>query len=292
MEATYPPLALSSGVAGDGYRSPAATCGASPNPNAVIRLQRVRDNPSTNQPRGAGNVDPFDCWPNVLYDAREGNLRDGIPMAQATMFLGGVMYFIELDVNNLRRWLQGAIGVSGPNVLDQNGFIVYFSDWRNNRDAANNETGKYGLEDFVNPASAAGTPNGVLDAGEDVNANSQLDTYGQFPIVPVGATAPLDAAARPTTLVTADEAQVNRAILYRRALKLVNGGLNNVPMPGLTVTSENPVYVQGDFNASAGAGGFVEPNAATAIIADGVTLLSNSWNNWDSLQSPHNRNNR
>ena len=85
---------------------------------------------------------------------------------------------------------------------------------------------------------------------------------------------------------------MNRAILYRRALKLVNGGLNNVPMPGLTVTSENPIYVQGDFNASAGAGGFVEPNAATAIIADGVTLLSNSWNNWDSLQSPHNRNNR
>ena len=46
-------------------------------------------------------------------------------------------------------------------------------------------------------------------------------------------------------------------------------------MPGLTVASENMVYVQGDFNA---AGGFGEPNAATAVISDGVTLLSNNWN--------------
>ena len=37
---------------------------------------------------------------------------------------------------------------------------------------------------------------------------------------------------------------------------------------------------------------FGEPNAATAIIADGVTLLSNNWNDMASLQSPHNGSNR
>jgi len=40
----------------------------------------------------------------------------------------------------------------------------------------------------------------------------------------------------------------SRAIFFRRALKLVNGGLGNIVAPGFTVVSENPVYVQGDWN--------------------------------------------
>ena len=330
VDANRPPLAVSSGVGGDGYRMPMDTTSiggfikveiqtttgnwqdvtleilnlgiagrnlnggcVEPNPNAVLRLERLRFDGTLVQPGGTGcgdgSTSGYDYWPNVLYDTREGNFRDNIPTGQLTMFLGGVMHYIELDVNNLDRWLQGAIGANGSNALDQSGFIVYFSDRRLNRDTLGNETGEYGYEDFVNPASAAGTPNGVLDTGEDVNANGQLDTYGQFPIVPAGAAAPLTAAARPTTLIDQDEAQTNRAILFRRALKIINDGLGNVPMPGLTVASENMVYVQGDFNA---AGGFGEPNAATAVISDGVTLLSNNWNDMSSLQSPHNRSDR
>ena len=330
VDANRPPLAMSSGVGGDGYRMPVDTTSlggfikveiqttidtwqdvtleilnlgiagrnlnagcVEPNPNAVLRLERLRFDGNLVQPGGTGcgdgSTSGYDYWPNVLYDAREGVWRDNIDYTEMDLFLSGVMHYVELDVNNLDQWLQGAIGVSGPSALDQNGFIVYFSDRRLNRDTFGNETGEYGYEDFVNPASAAGTPNGVLDAGEDVNGDGLLDTYGQFPIVPAGAAAPLTAAARPTTLVDQDEAQTNRAILFRRALKLTNGGLGNVPMPGLTVTSETMVYVQGDFNA---AGGFGEPNAATAIIADGVTLLSNNWNDMASLQSPHNRSNR
>ena len=333
VDANRPPLAMSSGVGGDGYRMPVDTTSlggfikieiqttpdtwqdvtleilnlgiagrnfnggcVEPNPNAVLRLERLRFDGNLDQPGGTGcgdgSTSGYDYWPNVLYDAREGVWRDNIDYAEMDLFLSGVMHYVELDVNNLDRWLQGTIGTSGPSVLDQNGFIVYFSDRRLNRDTFGNETGEYGFEDYVNPASSAGTPNGVLDTGEDVNGDGQLDTYGQFPIVPAGATAPLTAAARPTTLVDQDEAQTNLAILFRRALKLTNGGLGNVPMPGLTVTSENMVYVQGDFNASVGAGGFAEPNAATAIIADGVTLLSNNWNDMTSLQSPHNRSDR
>ena len=55
-------------------------------------------------------------------------------------------------------------------------------------------------------------------------------------------------------------------------------------MPGLTVTSENPVYIQGDYNASAG---FGDPHAAAAVIADAVTLLSNNWNDWNSIDHPN-----
>ncbi len=60
-------------------------------------------------------------------------------------------------------------------------------------------------------------------------------------------------------------------------------------MPGLTVTSENPVYIQGDYNA---AGGFGDPHSAAAVIADGVTLLSNAWSDLNGINWPLNPNQR
>lgn len=269
---------------------PAAACAVEPNPTAVLRLQRVKENPVQNPPCGVGSTSPMDYWPNVLYDAREGNLRDNIPTNEPTMFLGGVMHYVELDVTNLSLWLQGAIGVSGTSAMSQSGYTVYFSDRRNNKDAAGNETGEYGFEDIVNPGSVTGTPNLVNEGGEDLNQNGTLDFYGQFPVGLLGA-APLDVNARPTTLVTARQAKTNRAILFRRALKLTNGDLGAIVMPGLTITSENPIYIEGDYNAGGGAS-FGEPNAATAVIGDAVSLLSNSWSDWNSLQSPHNPANR
>ena len=47
-----------------------------------------------------------------------------------TMYLGGVMHYIELDVNNLCRWFTGAIGASGANAMNTTGYVVYFSDRR------------------------------------------------------------------------------------------------------------------------------------------------------------------
>ncbi len=269
-----------------------ACANASYRSNGVIQLQRIRYDGNLVDPLTTGcgqrnrrrSQSGYDYWPLVLYDTREGNFRDNVPTGSTNMFLAGVTHYIELDVNNLRRWLAGEIGNNGPNALDQNGFVVYFSDRRGNRDLAGNETGEFGFEDFVNPTSGAGTPNGALDTGEDLNGNGVLDVYGGVP-QRLGA-APLDATATLTTLVSANVARVNPPTFFRRALKLVNGGLNEVPMPGLTVASENPVYIEGDFNA---AGGFGEPNAATAVLADAVTFLSSAWSDSVSLANPHNR---
>ena len=158
---------------------------AEPHRNAVIRLQRVRDVPADMAPCGidtdvggdiTGNVsrvsqNEHDYWPLTLYDPREGLLRDATGLGTADIRLGGVIHYVELDVNNLRRWLLGQIGTSGTQARNDNGngFIVYFSDRRTNRDGAGQETAEYGFEDFINPATAAGTPNDTLDAGEDVN---------------------------------------------------------------------------------------------------------------------------
>ena len=47
---------------------------------------------------------------------------------------------------------------------------------------------------------------------------------------------------------------MNKQVLFRRALKLINGGINggvnNLPDTGLTVAAENGIYVQGNYNAT------------------------------------------
>jgi hypothetical protein len=288
-----------------------------PSPNAIIRLQHLRDglnagacvtvaaNASTIY---SGANAAYNYSPNGLYDTREGELRDAQPDTEPARF-GGIMQYVEVDVNNLRRWLTGAIGLTGLNTINVTGYVLYFSDRRGNRDAANLETGEYGVEDIVNPASATGAPSGALETGEDFNGNGTLQMYGQTPrapaTVPGGAatawalmTAPLASAARPWTnvdpgaaVVASEEqaiAQRNPVMFFRRALKLTNGALGNIIAPGLTVASENPVYIQGNWNANAA--GFGNPHVATAVLADSVTLLSNNWNDRQSFVHPHDLN--
>jgi hypothetical protein len=72
-------------------------------------------------------------------------------------------------------------------------------------------------------------------------------------------------------------------------LKLING--NNIVglgVTGLTVVSENPVYVQGNWNSyDGGSSDFAGADAATAVIADAVTLLTSAWNDVVSFSSPY-----
>ncbi|MBS1819282.1 MAG: pilus assembly PilX N-terminal domain-containing protein [Acidobacteria bacterium] len=271
-----------------------AACG-DPTPNAILRIQRLRDNALATCHYGAGSVQAStDFWPQALFDTREALSRDSAP--GSSVLLGGVMYYIAIDAANLSRWFLGTAPFNGgtgtQSKIDNTGFTVFFSDRRNNRNAAGAETGDYGYEDFVNPGVANGPPNNVLDDGEDVNANGTLDTYGAIPnyngvysSVPPGAAAPLNLAARPTTTVSRGNAQVNRAILFRHALKVQNGAsLAALGITGLTIVAENPVYIQGDWNAN---GTFNGAHAATAVIADAVNVLSNAWNDVNSFLFPY-----
>jgi len=197
-----------------------------------------------------------------------------------------------------------------------------------------NEWGEYGFEDTVNFANAGGNfaPDGALDplnyngvSPEDVNGNNLLDVYG---------VKYLGDAYGPTTTTDTDTAGIkspfalghriptflygraNRVTGARHALKLVDGSLGNLPtMPpnnsinnctqtaanptgcgGFTIASENPVYIQGNYNTNCPAAsaqgnctpgntnydtvwtsGAQVPHSASSIIADTVTLLSNNW---------------
>ena len=292
---------------------------ADPTPDAVIRLQRLRDNGMTTagacavgQPGSyTGSLAPTDFWPNTIFDAREGSSR--LLGTNLGMNVGGVLSYVAIDVGNLARWFAGTIpaaGSTGNLALNTNGYIVYFSDRRgdHNENLANDpETGEYGFEDSINPAAAAWAKNNALDVGEDFNENNTLETYGETPHALVGfgnaiATMRFDNASRPwdsIPLLYSGRGRLARPVLFRRALKLTNGGMvanvsNNLPNAGFTVTAENPVYVQGNYNATAAQpnGVIAEPNVASAIIADSITLLSNAFNDAITFQYPNDENNR
>jgi hypothetical protein len=78
---------------------------ANPNPKAILRVQRVRDTPGSCT--AGGSQDSYDYWPNVLFDTREGLLRDVDPN-DGRPTLGGLMNYIELDVQNLSLWFKCA----------------------------------------------------------------------------------------------------------------------------------------------------------------------------------------
>ena len=167
------------------------------------------------------------------------------------MTMGGVMQYIALDVANLKKWFAGTTGTTGTDALNNNGYIVYFSDRRGkSRQCGNSdaETGEYGFEDQVNSTTTTG------DAGRraaDRRGHERQRHTAAVREDSVDASAAIfrPARRRRTTSSTnstptaprlrwrnAGQARVNKVVLFRRALKLVNGGIvggvNSLPTTG------------------------------------------------------------
>jgi hypothetical protein len=404
-----------------GAVSPAGTC-PDPHPYAIIRLERVRDNPSSvyynsgaltaathtspaNLPyestvpevcgwdtsvtppalpilRSSNGSSPavlpntgamwvptgYDFWPLVLFDTREGELREDTMSAANLPTLNGSMSYIELDATNLTNWFAGKLGgivTTGQSTRDpnyaSNNYVVYISDRRGNYEDpavqtissgwpplsySQHETGEYGWTDIVNSSTDVtnGCPNKTLDTGEDTNLGTSFagslyyygasakyihdagDTLanvinsttnpgrlgifsGLTTTAPAALVADDNCATVPTYSTTgsggdgiwpmqvanpANAPRENPPLFFRRAVKIINAnnltaigtcpGGNNC---GLAIATENPVYVQGDFNSNSAGNGFSDPYVATSISADAVTLLSNNWNDVNSFATPY-----
>jgi hypothetical protein len=173
--------------------------------------------------------------------------------------------------------------------------------------------------------------NGFLDnwgeknLGYGFGINTQLLhlAYKRINVTGAGTAASVDCASYNTatgallTGATDQEGMANPVSGARHVLKLVDGGmspgavsylpvmpaasgctqnaLNPTGCGGFTVASENPVYVQGNYNSSAvdpfwGTANNAVPtqtlHSAASIIADSVTVLSNSWGDMNSLMFP------
>ncbi len=295
-------------------------CG-DPTDRAIIRLQRLRDNGYTSDmcSDDSGDVDttyhnsmrPTDYWPNLLFDAREGfqRLRDDTD----GLYMAGLMGYVAFDANNFRRWVAGTFGSTGTQTFNNNGYIIYFSDRRGDHNEshatiAHTETGEFGNEDSINHGAFAWAKNNALDAGENFNQNRTaplpggteiLDTYGETPHPLAIPASPLDGMGfeddqRPWSTIPlkyTGRGRLARPILFRRALKIINGGLNQLPTAGISIVAENPIYVQGNFNAThtptTGTTGVqAEPNVPAAIMGDSITLLSRNFRDTMTFQYP------
>jgi Tfp pilus assembly protein PilX len=299
------------------------------NPNAILILQQLRQ--AGLAATGAGTANNW--YPINLYDTREGEMRDTVALGCA---VNGIINTVELDVGNLALWLAGNAPYGAGtgrnvNLTNQNGYVLYFSDHRGmlpdpnpsngGQTPAGVINGESGLEDVINwsQPSTSSTPDGVLEntatkyytySPEDVDQNGLLDNWGGRNIGNGFGVNTNTAPPNPYLTATCNTTgQANAVTGARHALKLVDGGMNAggtsyLPVRwdnnqgGFTVASENPVYVNGNYNSSSADPFWTNnannttPHAAAAIIADAVTVLSNQWTDLNSLNNPTSLGNR
>jgi hypothetical protein len=289
-----------------GANPPATGVPNTVHPNAILLLQmQAADRLGNNKPTPGelvtdggtnsvitGPATRNNWYPINMYETREGEFREN-QRVTPNCSIGGVLNLVEIDVNNLKRWLTGAIGATGgaTEFTSQNGYILYISDRRGMvaSPKAGVKNGEYGYEDVINPGNVAGNPDQTLNAGEDVNGNGILDIYSaNYMGLGFGVAQP---GSLPNTAVSCvNVARPNWVSGPRHGVRLVNGSLGSLPvrpdngLGGFTVTAEEPAYVLGNYNANNA--GFGDPHSEAAVMGDTVTLLSNSWSDLSSFTSP------
>ena len=255
------------------------------------------------------------AFPINMFDTREGLYNDSTSVFDPAAAYGsnvpwaGVMSMVDIDVANLRTFLNGTYNANMPSgtpyatanghvlrstdIPGNAGWVFYVSDRRGDFDF----DGEYDMEDIF------GQNDGILQTGEDVNQNGTLEAeYNNEAVRYTGA----------GNHVSPDIAAVFEHKYYRRGVRLINGaippGIYDSVTPantkGFTLASENGVYVKGDYNAT-GVASYGTPTPSTdylpqntanhipcSVASDALTVLSNNWTDGNSFTSPFNLGNR
>lgn len=249
--------------------------------------------------------------PINVYNVREGCI-DAVNCD--AVYERGITNVVELNMKNLARWLDGVYDNNllagtqavSANIANPGGFTVYVSDRRGDRvkpmvDLAGNPVNSSnGMVDNVDIYG----PNGLLDGGEDVqNTGAAIGTAlvkdtAELPDPAVlGGVYGADATMRALTVA----AWSNPNNYFRRAVRLFNGedlllagGANKLsPIQGITVSTENMIYIWGNYNTTGinvapplGTASLNEPTATfnylgdqvpASIVSDAFFPLSKTW---------------
>ncbi|HEV7860087.1 MAG TPA: hypothetical protein VGO91_15825 [Pyrinomonadaceae bacterium] len=286
---------------------------------------------------------PTGDWNSIVpinvYNVREGRMSSAL--AGNMLYERGMTNVVEINMRNLARWVDGVFDanlLAGTNAVStkidgSNGYVVYISDRRGDKvkpeiDPAgvplSTTNGRVDNEDIYGP-------NGALDPGEDAITDgidlstglakllslqkdqSELPDPNQlsagFPLL-VGGTI----SDRAVTAKSA-AAWTNSNSYFRRAVRLFNGEnlqttgttdrLSNVK--GLTVATENMVYIWGNFNTTGingqppGGSTLNDPDQTyyylgnqvpASIVADAFFPLSKTWFDSSSAMHPDELNKR
>ncbi len=210
--------------------------------------------------------------PLNVYNVREGRINSSL--SATTVYERGVTNVVELNMRNLARWLDGVYdnnllagtaAVSG-NVASPDGYTLYISDRRGDEIhtyvssgvTLNATNGMVDNEDIYGP-------NNVLDAGEDVQATgtlvkdtNELPDPAALPAPSPGYGTDINKQALAVSGWTnLDSGGINHK-MFRNAVRLFNGENLQVTggagklstTKGITVSSENMVYIWGNYNTT------------------------------------------
>lgn len=220
--------------------------------------------------------------PINVYNVREGRINTSL--AGGSVYERGVTNVIELNMRNLARWLDGVYNnnlLAGTNAVSGNigspdGYTVYISDRRGD-DLRNGTTN--GMVDNLDIYG----PNGLLDAGEDVQGpglfikdTNELPDPAVLPAPAPGYGTDLYKRALAVSGWRNRDADGINHRMFRNAVRLFNGENLQISgsagkistTKGITISSENMVYLWGNYNTT---GINVAPPDGTSSLNDNTT---------------------
>jgi hypothetical protein len=256
--------------------------------------------------------------PINVYNVREGCIN---AVNCDAVYERGITNVVELNMRNLARWLDGVYdnnllagtAAVSTNIANPSGYTVYVSDRRGDRvkpmtdlagNTVNSSNGMVDNEDIYGP-------NGSLDPGEDVqNTGALVKDTNELPdpAVLVG-----NYGANLTMRALTVAAWANYPSNYfRHAVRLFNGedlqlsgGATKLSATqGVTVSTENMIYIWGNYNTTGinlappvGTASLDDPAAPfnylgdqvpASIVADAFFPLSKTWADSCSAMYPGN----
>ena len=251
-------------------------------------------------------------FPIKMFDPREGIYNDGLNLSStygSELPWAGVMSAIDIDIANLRKFLNGDFDANMPDgtlyhtangssltgaaIPEANGWVLYVSDRRGDYDF----DGEYDMEDIY------GNNDGILQYGEDVNNNGTLDVdYSNEAPTYTGSGSSVARGIAATL-----ETKYYRRVVRLRNAQVLPGVYDSANPPntrGFTVASENGVYTIGNYNAT-GIASVGTPTPSTAylpqdtsnhipasVVGDAVSILSNNWTDGNGFERAFDKNNR
>jgi hypothetical protein len=260
--------------------------------------------------------------PISVYNPREGWIKS--PLDETQVYERGMTTVVELNMRNLARWVDGVYdgtllrgtNAVSTNINGTNGYIIYVSDRRGDRVKTETvQSGTYQMsngmvdnEDIYGPNNALDPGEDVIDSGKDSAGNSKKGTLQKDtnelpdPAVIPGWASTSGRLAR-SKLV---EGWKNPNNYFRRAVRLFNGSNLQITgaadklsqTKGITVSSENMVYIWGSYNttginlaplpgaATLNDGGYLGAQVPTSIVADAFFPLSRTWCDSMSAYNP------
>lgn len=249
------------------------------------------------QPQRADTPAALGNWNSIVpinvYNVREG--RSTTALDANTVYERGITGVIELNMRNLARWLDGVYdnnllantNAVSTNIASPDGFVVYISDRRGDKVKAERDISGATLNTtngIVDNEDIYGN-NNTLDAGEDVidfgidlatglakKGSLQRDLTELPYAAALAGTSGADFNARVARGKTV-AAWLNPSNYFRRAVRLFNGEDLEITgnadklssIKGITISSENMLYVWGNYNTT---GINVAPTAGSASLND------------------------